>query len=163
MEDQDIQEWYRRYGPVVLHRARAILGSEADALDILHDVFETVLARRALLRQRGVSVSWFYQVTTNRALNRIRNSTTRRNLLDAAGRATDDVLRASQQSTQEATHLARKVLESLPEELAEIAVYYYLDEMTQEEIASLISCSRRNVSHKLARIRELLAAWECAA
>ncbi len=37
-----------------------------------------------------------------------------------------------------------------------MAVYYYLDEMTQDEIAALLGCSRRNVGRMLARLHDQL-------
>lgn len=48
----------------------------------------------------------------------------------------------------------RAWLESLPEELARVAVYHHLDEMTQEEIAELLGCSRQWVGKLLARLAE---------
>jgi RNA polymerase sigma-70 factor (ECF subfamily) len=43
----------------------------------------------------------------------------------------------------------------LPEPLGHVAVYYYLDELTHEEIAELLGCSRRHVGNLLVR----LSAW----
>jgi len=46
-------------------------------------------------------------------------------------------------------------LEQLPRALAEVAVYYYVDELSQQEIADLMGCSRRHVGHLIER----LEAW----
>ena len=47
---------------------------------------------------------------------------------------------------------ARAVLASLPDQLAHVAVYYYLDEMSQREIAEVLGCSHRHVGALLARL-----------
>jgi RNA polymerase sigma-70 factor (ECF subfamily) len=51
--------------------------------------------------------------------------------------------------------LLRALLRQLPEELAAVAVYHYLDEMTYDEIAALLGCSRRHVGSLLARLSQL--------
>lgn len=43
----------------------------------------------------------------------------------------------------------------LPDELQDIAVYYHLDRMTQEEIAQVVGCSRRTVSDRVAKVQRL--------
>jgi RNA polymerase sigma-70 factor (ECF subfamily) len=42
----------------------------------------------------------------------------------------------------------------VPEELAQAAVYYYADEMTHEEIAEVLRCSRRHVGDLLERLHQ---------
>jgi RNA polymerase sigma-70 factor (ECF subfamily) len=48
----------------------------------------------------------------------------------------------------------RELLVLLPDELARAAVYYYLDEMTYDEIAQTMRCSRRHVANLLKRLLE---------
>jgi RNA polymerase sigma-70 factor (ECF subfamily) len=43
----------------------------------------------------------------------------------------------------------RQLLLEVPEQLREIAVYYYVDQMDQEEIAALLGVSRRTVGNRL--------------
>ena len=52
--------------------------------------------------------------------------------------------------------LLRQVLAQLPEQLSLAAIYHYLDEMTQDEIAETMGCSRRHVGHLLERARQVL-------
>jgi RNA polymerase sigma-70 factor (ECF subfamily) len=46
-------------------------------------------------------------------------------------------------------------LENMPESLARVAVYYFMDELTHEEIATLVGCSPRKVGNQIAQ----LAGW----
>jgi DNA-directed RNA polymerase specialized sigma24 family protein len=49
----------------------------------------------------------------------------------------------------------RRLLARLPLELAEVVVYYYVDEMTHDEIAEQIGCSRRQIGNLLARAADV--------
>jgi RNA polymerase sigma-70 factor (ECF subfamily) len=46
----------------------------------------------------------------------------------------------------------RSALRELPEPLAHVAVYYYMDELTQDEISRILGCSRRHVGNLLERL-----------
>lgn len=57
--------------------------------------------------------------------------------------------------------IAREVLAQLPPPLAEVAVYYYYcDEMTHEEIAAVLGCSRRHVGHLVEQLHRATARAE---
>jgi len=47
----------------------------------------------------------------------------------------------------------RRLLGSVSEEMAQACVYHYVDELTQDEIAAVMGCSRRHVGHLLERLR----------
>ena len=147
-------DWYRRFAPVVQRRALSIVGDESEAQDIVHDVFVTAISKRAIVAGQGSVLAWLYTATTRRALNRLRDSRNRTHLLGLAAAAGAD---SAPRPTQETAHFARALLDSLPDELVEIAIYYWGDEMTQQEIADLLGCARRTVSHRLARVREHLS------
>jgi len=49
----------------------------------------------------------------------------------------------------------RAWLASLPEELAQVAVYYHMDELTQEELAGVLGCSRQWVGKLLQQLQQL--------
>lgn len=73
----DVEALYRRYGPMVLRRCRAIVGDEDESLDALQDVFVQVLRRRQTLRDDYPS-SLLYRIATNVSLNRLRSRRRRR-------------------------------------------------------------------------------------
>jgi RNA polymerase sigma-70 factor (ECF subfamily) len=51
----------------------------------------------------------------------------------------------------ERTQLVRQVLGQCNDRVREIAVLYYIDEMTQDEVAHTVGCSRKTVKEKLAQ------------
>ncbi len=150
---QDLEALYREYGSLVLRRARSILNNDAEAHDAMQEVFVRVIT--AITEFRGLSQpsTWLYRITTNLCLNRIRDSKRRRERLKEAGIARDAAV-GSTQAMPEWTAALRKVLEQLPDELGQVAVYYYVDEMDQDEIAAILGVSRRTVGYRLDRFRK---------
>jgi RNA polymerase sigma-70 factor, ECF subfamily len=147
---------YREQGPAVLRRARQILQDDEEARDALQEIFLS-LANHSTFEQRGGTTSWFYLRTTHFCLNRLRDNKNRARLrLERAER-----LPLSAPARGENLVLARDVLAQLPLELAEVAIYFHCDEMTQDEIAALLGCSRRHVGHLLERLHDTMRMSRC--
>ena len=51
----------------------------------------------------------------------------------------------------------RDVLSRVPDELQEIAIYFFLDELTYDEIAALTGLSARTVCSRLTTFRDLIS------
>jgi RNA polymerase sigma factor (sigma-70 family) len=147
MTPQDI---YRRYGAVAYRRARQMLGDEQAAKDVCQEVFLR-LFRSLPEFERASPVTWLYRVTTNHCLNIIRDEQRRRGLLEANAPTAPSV---------QGTPSLAVLLRGFPEELQEIAVYYFVDEMSQAEIARVLGISQRTVSNRVAAFRGLAkTAW----
>lgn len=144
------QELYRRYGSLVYRRALRMLGDQQAARDVCQEVFLRFL--QSLPEFEQVSpVAWLYKVTTNHCLNLIRDEQRRRELLQFHLGQAPEVQPPSSLSV---------LLRGFPEELREIAVYYFVDEMSQEEIAGILGISQRTVCNRLAAFRGLAkSAW----
>lgn len=151
--DLDIRELYRAYAPSIYRRAQMLLRNDAEAHDAVQDIFERLLHKAQQFEGRSALMTWVYSVTTNHCLNRIRDGKRRRELLEAHQQ--DE---APPSSADPATQLlVRDILGRVPEELARVAVYYYFDELTHDEIAELLGVSRRNVGYQLERFHERAA------
>jgi RNA polymerase sigma-70 factor, ECF subfamily len=119
---------------MVLRRAKSILGSQTAAEDAVQEVFMRLM--KAEMRGEASMVTVLYRMTTNYCLNVIRDSKNRTALLErnpqsegnTAGPTLDDRV------------TVQKLLPLVPEELREIAIYYYVDNM---------SVSRRTVGNRL--------------
>jgi RNA polymerase sigma-70 factor, ECF subfamily len=152
----DVEQAYSKYGPSVLRRARALLGNEEDAREMVHEIFVGLLEAPEQYQGRSSLATWLYSATTHRCLNRIRDRKNQLKLLRERGAPVD----STQASTSADTAVLRRLLSSLPHELAAVAVYHYLDEMTQQEIAQALGRSRRHVANLLVRLSEFVRAWE---
>jgi RNA polymerase sigma-70 factor (ECF subfamily) len=133
-----------------LRRARHLLGNEADAREVLHDVFASLLERPGQFSGHSSVMTFLYSMTTHHALGRLRRDRTHERLLEANH---DPEGRAVTPAGQARAEL-REMLLALPHDLATVAVFYYLDEMTQEEIAEAMGCSRQWVTKLVLRLRE---------
>ncbi len=152
----DIEDYYRRHGPMVLRRCRSLLRDEPQAVDAMHDVFVTLLTHRDRL-QDGAAASLLWTITTNLCLNKIRSRRRRpedpRSELLAQIAAADDA---------EARGAARSLLDRLfsrvPASTGTIAVLHLLDGMTLEEVAATVGMSVSGVRKRLRGLRAGVAA-----
>ncbi len=154
----DVADLYRKHGGMVFRRARSILGDDERARDVAQDVFLLLHRQRDVLRSGGL-VSWLYTTTTHRCFNVLRNVGTRSRLLGEA-RAT---MNTEHHDHSEALVVLRGLLPDLPDDLALLAVYRFVDEMTHAEIAAQLGCSRRHVGDLLVRLEQRLAAARAVA
>ncbi len=149
----DIAGLYRSYGHSVLRRARQILASEADAMDVLHEIFAGLVSRPAQFDGRSAPSTFLYAATTNACLARLRDHKNRARLLAEHVRPwTTDV----DPRSLDTRVMLRAALAQLPEDEARAAVYHHLDGMSHAEVAELLECSPRHVGDLLSRITERL-------
>ena len=152
-----IEQIYREHGHIVLRRARRLLGSEAEARDAFHEIFLSLVTRPEQLRGVTRITSWLYVATTHYCLNALRKRRTQMRILDGIGPAPPDAGRRGEVMVR-----VRALLERLPAPLDAVAVYYYVDEMTHDEIAAVLDCSRRKVGYLLERLQRAVREVELA-
>jgi RNA polymerase sigma-70 factor (ECF subfamily) len=127
-------ELYQRCASLVARRARQILGDEQSAQDATQEVFMRVLDTFPDLTSAAPNVSWLYQVTTNHCLNVLRDRRRRTALLHEQN---------PRAGASEIETPIRLLLSGVPDHLHEVGIYYYVDEMSQQEIAILLGVSQR--------------------
>src|SRR4051794_5906723 len=125
------------------------MGSESDAQEILQELFMSFMQKPEQLDGKAAITAWLYAATTHLCLNTLRNQRNRARLLSLQPPPP-----ASAAGQAESALTAQQLLSQLPDELAQIAVYYYFDEMTHEEISELVGCSRRHVGNLLQQVNE---------
>jgi RNA polymerase sigma-70 factor (ECF subfamily) len=140
---------YRRYAPALLRKAQRMLQSHDDAQDVVQSLFVELLQQAA----PNTELAYLYRAVTNRCLNLLRDRSARARLLTHH----DVVLRGPVRTTCEDRaidlDLLAKLTQVLDSEAAEILVYRYVDDMSQEEIAEFMGLSRKTIGVRLARIR----------
>jgi len=150
--DINIEEYYKRYGPMVLRRCRLLLRDEETALDAMQEVFTKVLTQKARLRNLFPS-SLLFRISTNICLNMLRDQ--RKHLsLDQ-----DDLLtQIAFSDEREERFIIKDTLDRIfkreKHSTREIAVLHFVDGMTLEEVAKEVGLSQSGVRK---RIRELRA------
>ena len=155
----DLDVLYRRHGASILRRARQLLGDDHDAEEAVHDVFLAYFRSPEQFEGRSAVTTWFYSATTHLCLNRLRDRR-RRAALDAETQAPaggDAGAGGSEPARAERLAILRQLVARMPAELAAAAVYHYVDEMTHDEIAEVLGCSRRHVGNLILRARSWVA------
>lgn len=156
MDRAAAEQLYRRLGGVVLRRAEQLLGDSAAARDVLQDVFTRVIASEQSLEAIDSPVAWLYQITTRCCLNHL-NAGARRGQLLSLHASRDE--RSARPDVDDRLTVAQ-LLRSVPEALQEIAILYYVDQLSHEEIARQIGTSRRTVGNRLEEFRALARAGD---
>jgi len=155
--EQDFAALYRAYAPGVYRRALRLTGSPSDADDVVAEIFTSLLERPQQYAGRSALSTFLYGVTTHACLVRLRNQRRRSRLLAERHEAASPYSRCL---GPEGTAELRALLRRLPDPLAEVAVYYHLDELTHQEMADVLGCSRRTVGNLLKRLETALGELE---
>lgn len=146
MRRDEIEASFERYGPMVYRRARAILGTDAEARDVVQEVFIKLLSGK-LKNEDGPLAGWLATVTTRACYNLRRDRRRRGELLAERPFASSEDAVAEQQV------LVRHLLDRLEPRVAEAAVCVHVDGMTYDETAAQLGVSRRTVGNLLSRFQ----------
>ena len=151
-----LAELYEKHAAAVYGRCRYLLKDDAEAKDALQDVFVKALRALPEFRAAASPATWILRIATHHCLN----------LLRAHKALWREQLRAVQAERKVETEspdrreLVRVVLALVPEEAQEVAVLYFVDELTQAEIAQELGRSlptiRKRLREFLGRAREAL-------
>jgi RNA polymerase sigma-70 factor (ECF subfamily) len=148
MDSRDLEDLFCRYRRSVLRRANAILGDRDAAKDTVQEVFMRAMNSRVEIGRLESPMRWLYRVTTNLCLNRLRDVARQKRILGASGPAPP-----SDHGQADAAITVRALLRNVSPALQEIAVYYFVDHMSQDEISEMLGIPRRTVGHRLEQFR----------
>lgn len=151
----EVQRLYAQFAPVVFRRARVLLARDADAWDVVQEVFEKMLTHGAGFRGEARPMTWVYRVTTNLALNHLRSRKLREPILTVV-----PVEPAEGVDQVEARQLLSKWLGVLEERELEVAALLYIDGLTQQEVADVLGLSRKTIVREVEALRQKLEALD---
>lgn len=143
-------EAYQRYGRALVRRAVRILGNADDARDVVQGLFVD-------LYQRGdvpLDLPYLYRAVTNRCLSFLRDESNRARLLERNVQALVPPPRTTCDDVAIGTDLLAKLVRELDDSETEVLMHRYLDDMTQDEIATLLGLSRKTIGKRLDRVRD---------
>ncbi|MED4270430.1 sigma-70 family RNA polymerase sigma factor [Geobacillus stearothermophilus] len=131
--------FYEKYAPMVYHIALRIVGNEAEAEDVSHDVFLEILQKPHQFDPKRGSVQAFLAVKTkSRSLDRLRK---KRDLL--VSRLEEAALKEKGAEFYFLRQLEQQVildaLTHLPEEQRQAIIHFYFRGETQREIAAAMN------------------------
>jgi RNA polymerase sigma factor (sigma-70 family) len=149
-EHQGVDALYQRYGRALMRKAQRLLGNAQDAEDIVQTFFVDMLARPP----SSSDLPYLYRAVTNRCLNLIRDRKNHRRLLEKNDETLRGPGRIQCENRTIGLDLLLKLTNRLDAQSIEILVYYYFDDMAQEEISALLGLSRKTVCKRLGKIHE---------
>jgi RNA polymerase sigma-70 factor (ECF subfamily) len=161
-----LSQLFRRHARTVRNVARRILRHDAEADDLVQDVFVFLVRKASLFKaSHGTALSWIIQVTYHRAFDRRRHLNTRHFYKE---RDIEEVALAASQRQTEAyfaewslegvwgKETASRLRESLsPSQLTTIELYFF-EGYTLGEIADRLGQTLGNVQHHYYRALEKL-------
>ena len=152
MTHEEVAEAYRRYGSLVLRRCRRILRDDAAGEDALQEVFVRLLKYGDAFRRADSKVLWLYRVADRCCFDLLARRASRRES-ELLGESPAQGMQAGQAEVED-RDVVMRFLSSFDDRVKQVAVLYYLDEMTQEEIAIATGWSRQTVFKKLSLLRQ---------
>ena len=133
-----LTELYERYGNALMALAYRLTGSQADAEDVLHDVFLGLPEALAKYDERGSLESWIKRVTARVALTKLRSRRREREV------DLDDVHIAPESGAMHRlTDLVavQRAIDALPDSLRAVFVLREVEGYSHAEIAALLEIS----------------------
>jgi len=146
---EDIARAYREHGFRVFARVRRILGSEAEARDVLQEVFVTLLDRRYFVSDPERLAPWLLKVGTNRALNRLRDRRSRERILEGQRLVDLEEALLPGASGAVARETVRRLLELADAPTRELVLAYFFDGYTLPEMATLYATPVTTIHRRL--------------
>jgi RNA polymerase sigma-70 factor (ECF subfamily) len=145
-------EIYQRYGPALLRKAERVLQNRDDALDVVQGVFVDMLQKG----QTEADLPYLYTAVTSRCLNLLRNRNTRARLLEGEEPSLRGPVRTRCDEHVIVLDLLAKLATRLDDSTLQVLVYRYFDDLTQDEIATLMDLSRKTIGKRLDRVRDVV-------
>jgi RNA polymerase sigma-70 factor (ECF subfamily) len=140
---------FRRYGPVIYHRCRMILGDAAAAQDATQETFLRVQRHLQKIPEADEALAYIYRIATNYCLNERRNQKHRAEPMAEP----PEVSEASFEERVADRHLASHLMARVPAHLRTPAFLHYVDGLDQSEVAKVLNVSRRTVVSRLSEFQ----------
>ncbi len=149
---------YRDYGPMVHRRCRRLLGQEDEASDAMHDVFVQLVRRKDKVDPKS-GPGLLYKMATHVCLNRLRSRRRHPETQD------ERLLHMIACSDEVDTRMERRSLlgwlfKQESESTRVIAVLYFVDGMTYDEVAETVGMSVSGVRKRLRTLKAKNASLE---
>ena len=149
---------YTRYSELLLAYAYTYLHDQADAEDVVHDLFATVWDKRHQIRIHSSVRSYLYRAVLNRILDRADRTRYFRQYLAAVQRKLDLGAPAADEALLE-RELAQQfetTLQQLPAKTREVFNYFRKHNKSRREVAEDLHLSTKTVNWHLQAVLKLI-------
>ena len=147
--EDSVEKIVKRNEDKMLRVAFAILGSKADAEDIVQDAFVSLFEKRMVFESFEHETAWLVRVTANLCKSRLRSHWWKKT------EPLSDIYPAQNETQQE---LIKTVL-SLPSKYRTVIHLYYYEGYSSREIAEITKQKESTVREQLTRARRMLKVY----
>jgi RNA polymerase sigma-70 factor (ECF subfamily) len=148
-----LEALFRRYGPVIYHRCRMILGDAAAAQDATQETFLRVQRHLEKIPEADEALAYIYRIATNYCLNELRNQKHRAEPMAELPEASPESSETSFEERVADRQLAAHLMAGVPAHLRTPAFLHYVDGLDQGEVARVLNVSRRTVVSRLSEFQ----------
>lgn len=147
----DIETAYELYADMLYRISFAQLGSDADAQDVVQDVFMKYMTKAPVFFNHEHQKAWFIRVTVNHCHDYARRANVRKIVpLEEADYVTVE--------SQEHLDSLMDILSCIPEKYKDTVILHYLEGFSVHETAKILGISLSATKMRLSRARERLQA-----
>lgn len=147
----NIEEFYLRYGPMVLRRCLQLLRDEEKAKDATQEVFAKLLINKKKLKGQHAS-SLLFRISTNTCLNILRKHR-HSDLLDSDATLKNAVAYDDSENKIVLQDLMKKIFRKEKPSTREMVVMHFVDGMTLQEVADEVGLSVSGVRRRIREFR----------
>ena len=140
----------------LLYYAARLTRSDEVALDVLQEVWIQVFRIINRLREPAALRTWLYRIVRGIALNHVRAETTRRHAEEAAAEEIDTTTAEPEFDTVDVAEL-HDALDELDEKHRDVLVLHFLEELSIDEIATVVGCPPGTVKSRIHYAKRALA------
>lgn len=151
-DEEALETFVTKYYPAILKYCRLHIDDHGYAEDMAQETFARFFRTLKQYRHYGKAANYLYVIAANACRDYYRSS--RELPMERLPEGTD-----KRAESPETLVEVRAALGSLPDELREVAVLYFVQERKQKDIAAVLGISLPLVKYRVGRARELLAAW----
>jgi RNA polymerase sigma-70 factor (ECF subfamily) len=151
--EADIQALYVQYGYFLFRRCLTFVADDATAQDAVQEVFVRALQSGAGFRGQADPKTWLCRISDHHCIDLLRRRRSRGQSVEG-GDVEDDLAQNGLCHTDdpEAMLTARRLMASLDLADRRMAMLYFVDELTQDEIAAELGLSRRTIGKYLKKL-----------
>jgi RNA polymerase sigma-70 factor, ECF subfamily len=151
-----VEALYRETRYAVFLRCRALLRDDAEARDVTQEVYVHLLAHPDEFRGESAPATYLYAIATNRSLSRLRARFVRD---DEWRDCVAELLRGTRpaedpEKIASARQILSEALKEADDETSLMLVSFFVDGLSQGEIAELLGVSRITVNQRIQRFRD---------
>ena len=153
MTEKELEKIYNEAYRAVYWTAVSLLKNEADAEDVVQDVFVTLIESGDTIKDMNKVTAWLKKITVNKCLDRLKLARTDNmdeEFFESVEALPEDFLPDSIVESDEMRRIVMDIIEkSLSDDVRRTLILFYFDEMSTKEIAEALGIPQGTVSWRI--------------